>query len=98
MRIVYPVNCLLFILLTCLNLQSQTVQTEIRVVPPATFKSAYDNTKTKKILLDVRTPSEYAKAHLKNAVLIDIFRDDFADVIKQLDHTHPVFVYCAVGG
>lgn len=97
MRIVYTINCLLFILFTSLPSRSQTGQ-GIKLVSPSTFKTAYQNTNGGKVLLDVRTPSEYAKAHLKDAVLIDIFRDDFNDAIQKLDRNQPIFVYCAVGG
>jgi phage shock protein E len=101
MRIVYTINCLLFLFCFSFTSRSQSVQpaaSGIRLVSPAAFKTTYENIKTKKLLLDVRTPSEYKKGHLKNAILIDIFRDDFADAVKQLDPNQPVFVYCGVGG
>lgn len=101
MRIVYTINCFLFILFTSLTSGAQTAQSAgstIKVVSPAAFNTLYQTTKTKKLLLDVRTPAEYAKGRLENAVLLDILRDDFMDAIKRLDNTQPVFVYCAVGG
>jgi phage shock protein E len=101
MRIVYPINCLLLILFTALTSSSQTTQTNvspIKVVSPEVFNKTYQQTTTKKIMLDVRTPAEHAKVHIKNSILLDIFRDDFNDLIKQLDRNQAVFVYCAVGG
>lgn len=98
MRIVYPINCLLFILLTTLTSSAQSTASAIKVISPATFKSTFQNTKGPKLLLDVRTPAEYAKVHLENAILIDILSDDFEKAIKRLDNSQPVFVYCAVGG
>ncbi len=49
------------------------------------------------ILVDVRTPGEYAQGHLANSVLIDINSDDFRSRISKLDKTKPVFVYCKAG-
>jgi len=49
-------------------------------------------------LVDVRTPEEYAKGHLKNSVNIDIRSGDFADKINKLDKSKPVLVYCLSGG
>jgi len=50
-------------------------------------------------LIDVRTPGEYKKGHLKNALLIDYMANDFkANAFKGLDKSKPVLVYCASGG
>jgi phage shock protein E len=50
------------------------------------------------IILDVRTPQEFAAGHLKKARLIDFNAPDFAQKISQLDPTKTYLVYCAVGG
>ena len=50
------------------------------------------------ILLDVRTPKEYAAGHLKGAMLINIFDDNFSEQVAKLDKTKTVYVYCASGG
>jgi thioredoxin 1 len=50
------------------------------------------------ILLDVRTPEEIAKGHLKNASYIDFNDASFSKKIATIDKDKPVFVYCAVGG
>jgi rhodanese-related sulfurtransferase len=52
----------------------------------------------KGILLDVRTPGEWKKGHLKDARHLDIFRDDFESEINKLDTNTTVYVYCASGG
>lgn len=49
-------------------------------------------------LLDVRTPGEFSKGHLQNAVLINLFDDDFNERLYKTDRSKPVYVYCAVGG
>ena len=50
------------------------------------------------ILLDVRTPQEYANGHLQNATAINFFDADFKEKVAKLDKTKPIYVYCAVGG
>jgi len=49
------------------------------------------------VILDVRTPKEYASGHLKDAVLIDFQAADFNQKVKELDKTKQYVVYCAVG-
>jgi rhodanese-related sulfurtransferase len=55
------------------------------------------NSTPDKIILDVRTPEEYAEGHLKNSVLIDYYRDDFKQQLAKLDKNKTVFVYCRSG-
>ena len=50
------------------------------------------------VLLDVRTPEEYADGHLQKAVNIDYLMVDFPEQVKKLDPNKPYLVYCAVGG
>ncbi|NDC42669.1 MAG: rhodanese-like domain-containing protein [Chitinophagia bacterium] len=50
------------------------------------------------LLLDVRTPEEFADGHLKQAQNIDFFGADFASRIGALDKNQPVFIYCKSGG
>lgn len=50
------------------------------------------------ILLDVRTPEEFVKGHLQNAIAINFFDPDFKEKVGKLDKTKPVYVYCAAGG
>lgn len=50
------------------------------------------------VLLDVRTPEEYAQGHLKNSVNIDWKGDDFDKKIKKLGINEPVYIYCLSGG
>lgn len=49
-------------------------------------------------VLDVRTPEEFSKGHLKNAINIDWNGNDFDKEIKKIDKNKPVFVYCLSGG
>ena len=49
------------------------------------------------IVLDVRTPSEYAAGHLKDAVLLDLNGGEFANVLPNLDAETEYLVYCRSG-
>jgi rhodanese-related sulfurtransferase len=55
------------------------------------------NSTPEKIILDVRTPQEYAGGHLSNATLVNFYDSDFKQQIGQLDKSKPVFVYCKGG-
>ena len=49
-------------------------------------------------LVDVRTPSEFAIAHIKRAANINFTDDDFEEVAKKrLDKTKPILLYCFSG-
>lgn len=49
------------------------------------------------VVLDVRTPEEFASGALPNAILIDINSPTFADEIARLDTSKPYLVYCRSG-
>lgn len=49
-------------------------------------------------LVDVRTPEEWKKGIIKNALKIDITSDNFeVNALKQLDKSKPVYLYCRSG-
>ena len=49
------------------------------------------------VVLDVRTPEEFALGHLRGAVNIDYYSKDFAAKLAGLDKTRPYLVYCRTG-
>lgn len=49
------------------------------------------------VILDVRTPEEFAAGHLEGAVMIDFYREDFADQLAELDSEVPYLLYCRSG-
>lgn len=50
------------------------------------------------VVLDVRTPREYAGGHIKDGVNIDFNAADFRQQLAKLDPTKTYLVHCAVGG
>jgi len=51
--------------------------------------------KSKIILLDVRTPAEYAEGHIKGATLIPV--QELANRLKELGPKKKIIVYCKAG-
>ena len=49
------------------------------------------------ILIDVRTPAEYAEGHLDGALLLDLNGGDFAAALPDLDPNADYLVYCRSG-
>lgn len=49
------------------------------------------------VVLDVRTPEEFAEGHLENAINIDFYAADFADQLAGLDPDTEYVVYCRSG-
>lgn len=49
------------------------------------------------VILDVRTTEEFEEGHLEGALMIDFYRDDFADRVADLDPDVPYLVYCRSG-
>lgn len=62
---------------------------------PADFAAAAKLPDT--VLLDVRTPAEFAEGHLPGAVNIDIEGADFGQQIMALDQSRNYAVYCRSG-
>lgn len=50
------------------------------------------------ILVDVRTPEEFAAGHLDNAQNINWFDTDFAKQMESIDKSETIYLYCKKGG
>lgn len=49
------------------------------------------------VLLDVRTPGEYSKGHIRGAKLLDYYHRDFLKRLKTLDREKNYLLYCRTG-
>lgn len=49
------------------------------------------------VLLDIRTPAEFAAGRLEGAVNVDFYAADFADRLAQLDRDAIYVIYCRSG-
>ena len=50
------------------------------------------------VVLDVRTPREFADEHIPGALNLDFFNESFDDILSILDTNRTYLVYCGVGG
>jgi len=77
---------LLFTQISC----TQTKSMSITELTPQDVENA--------VLVDVRTPEEYAEGHLPNAINIDWYDENFMDEFKDIDRNKTIYVYCKKGG
>jgi rhodanese-related sulfurtransferase len=76
---------------------SAAAEASIRVVDPEVAFELVGNPPEALTIIDVRTPEEFGAGHLADAVLIDIYRDDFTQQLDALDRTTPYLIYCRSG-
>ena len=49
------------------------------------------------VIIDVRTPQEFARGHIENAINLDYHSENFQDELDKLDKTKTYLIYCATG-
>jgi rhodanese-related sulfurtransferase len=49
------------------------------------------------VVLDIRTPEEFAAGHIAGAINIDYYADDFEQRLEALDRDVPYVMYCNSG-
>lgn len=69
----------------------------VEVVSPAQGFAILETTDPRLSVLDVRTPEEYAEAHLEGAMLLDFYAEDFEARVDQLDRSALYLLYCRSG-
>ena len=69
----------------------------IRLVSPSAASEIRDAPPEDLVILDVRTPEEFAEGHLEGALMIDFYDGDFAERIGDLDPSVPYLIYCRSG-
>lgn len=69
--------------------------TMLETVEAYTF--AEKSTEDTRIIIDVRTPEEYAAGHIENSRNIDYYAGDFVESINTLDKSVPYAIYCRSG-
>ena len=66
-------------------------------ISKAEFKEKMESLETFQ-LVDVRTPGEYGRGTIENAINIDYTSSDFETKINELEKTTPVLIFCQAGG
>lgn len=59
--------------------------------------SKVDFTNEQNVLLDVRTPEEFAEGHIDHAINVDVNSAHFDSEIQKLDKEKTYYVYCQAG-
>ncbi len=81
-----------FVFLILCAFQIQTVT----LLPPKEFNRVLQTEKG--VLIDIRTPGEFKKGHIKGALMLDFFSDNFEKELDKLDKKKTYFIYCGIGG
>lgn len=92
LKIVLPVFVVALMVMSC---ASQECQVDYKTVDVATFDAGIKDADI--LILDVRTPQEYASGHIPGSVNIDYFDSEIEAKLQQLDADTPVFIYCKSG-
>ena len=69
----------------------------IRVVSPADAAATIADPPAGLVILDVRTQEEFDEGHIEGAVMLDFYRDDFAEELATFDPDVPYVLYCRSG-
>lgn len=67
----------------------------ILVLPPEAKKSLQQNASI--CILDVRTPKEFEKGHLENAIHLNFYAVDFPERVGKLSRDKAYLIYCHSG-
>ena len=81
----------------CINQENIGPQTQI--IEDVTLEEAYALLVDKLgnpnfVIIDVRTPEEYASGHIEKAINLDYYSETFADELDKLDKDKTYLIYC----
>ena len=94
MRIFISIAIIALFFTVCSNGQTQSTKTKLSATEFADKIKELPSAP----IVDVRTPDEFSKGHLSNALNYDWNGNEFDKQIAHLDKSKPVFVYCLSGG
>ena len=105
MMLVLSVSLVIGVALTggCVTGETVTPETPTRIIEDITPQEALtliqDNQNNPDfVIIDVRTPEEFAEGYIENAINIDFYSETFRDELKQLDKNKTYLIYCRSGG
>jgi rhodanese-related sulfurtransferase len=81
----------------CTRPPAEVIPTAQRVADVDAASAAALLAENNVIVIDVRTPAEFATGHLSGATNINFHDDDFADRLARLDRDRIYLVHCASG-
>jgi rhodanese-related sulfurtransferase len=102
--LVLSVSLIIGVILTGGCVSTETVppnqETQIieNITPPEAFALIQDNHNNPDfVILDVRTPEEFADGHIENAINLDYYSETFQDELNKLDKNKTYLIYCRSG-
>jgi rhodanese-related sulfurtransferase len=87
----------------CLSREAEVASSEnTSIIEDVNLKEAYaiilDNLSNPDfVIIDVRTPEEYASAHIEDAINMDFYAEDFDEQLDELDRDKTYLIYCQSG-
>ncbi|MDQ5962425.1 MAG: hypothetical protein QG653_232 [Patescibacteria group bacterium] len=81
------------------SLEKEVTSTSEKVIKHVTFDEGVQVIagNPSMVILDVRTPEEYAQGHLAGAINVNVESGTFDEEISKLDKNTSYFVYCRSG-
>lgn len=83
------------ILLVLLCVFVQVVKAQVQTIEIASLDTIAEKDF---LLIDVRTPEEFAEGHIPGAINIDVKNEDFTEKIATISKEEAVYLYCKSGG
>jgi rhodanese-related sulfurtransferase len=78
--------------------ENKKIQATNSLTPKEAFKLIKEHKNDSNwIILDVRTPWEYAEAHIEGAKNLDYTDPDFYEILEKLDKEKNYVIYCKSG-
>ena len=101
-QLLLPSLCMALLLASiCFHFQGGIAlsESQIQIIKNITPKEAYALILKNKgnqsfVILDVRTPSEFANGHIENAVNLDYYSETFKNALNRLDYNKTYLIYC----
>ncbi len=86
----------------CLHLETGTASPKTQIIENITPKETYTLILKNKdnpdfVILDVRTPGEFANGHIEIALDLDYYSETFKDDLNSLDKNKTYLIYCRSG-
>ena len=77
------------------NQETQIIE---NITPKEAFTLIQDNQNNPDfVILDVRTPEEFADGRIENAINLDYYSDTFQEELNKLDKNKTYLIYCRSG-
>jgi rhodanese-related sulfurtransferase len=67
----------------------------VHSISPSDYQTQFMNTSAPHLLIDVRTPEEFASGHIARSINISV--ETLENRLSEIPHDQPVIVYCRSG-